>query len=643
MPTWIAGTSTLTLTETQASPCTLDAVVTAVANTAKAQRLGNGTYIFQDMTIVGGGGWIRFAPDTKTILRQVVFTRAGATGGVIHAERSIVRYEGTFDSGDTANALAGYGFTAIRDRAGVNPRLILNTTGRYDFFSGPFGATSGAVYNITGLDVESIGTITTTQAVAASNKVVTSTGSVISNLRLLSRSSPAAMEILLFRGTFTNLWLENAGIGTNAVAGQTITLDTPTYDFLGTASPLLFNFNELTTTINVIDPVFRDGAWTGSYRGFAAGWRTAASNVVNVIFTDTYTFLEGAAGRVLRLRHTRNDAVVIDSTANVSGVVSKVQLLTSTKNGTGFPTNTTQGPSASYTWSGRARAYGFKVAGSDDLISAKSFSASASTPVQVLVVAGLTLTESQAAALTGITMAASGAAAGTATVSVTRTTVELWQYYRQWISTFANFGSNDTWAFSANELTIGGWSLAATFFGGASYTYTAGVLSGTTASPNFEGGTLTLNVAGTYSRSFNNVSLVFNQAGTYDLRGATISGTLTLTNTSGGAVTVQLQPGVTFVNGGPNITVDNAVSATLTVDGIVSGSRILIRRTDTLAVLANATTGTSYAYAYTVSGSAPVEVILRNASGTPAYQPWRATTTLASVNVTITASQIADQ
>jgi hypothetical protein len=618
-------------------------VVTAVGNTAKAQRLGNGTYLFQDMTIVGGGGWIRFAPDTTTILRQVVFTRAGSAGGVIHAERSVVRYEGTFDNGDTANAVAGYGFTAIRDRAGVNPRIILNTTGRYDFFSGPFGATSGAVYNITGLDIESIGTITTTQAVAASNKVVSSTGSVISNLRLLSRSSPAAMEILIFRGTFTNLWLENTGIGTNSVAGQTITLDTPTYDFLGTASPLLFNFNQLTTTINVIDPVFRDGAWTGTYRGFAAGWQNAASNVVNVIFTDTYTFLEGAAGRVLRLRHTRNDGVVIDNTANGSGVVSKVQLLTSTKNGTSFPVNTTQGPSASYTWSAKARAYSLKVAGSDALISGKAFSVSASTPVQVIAVVGLTLTEAQAAALTGIVLTASGASGGTVYVSVSRTPAELWQFYRQWISTFANFGSDDTWVFTANELTMGGWSLAATFSGGASYTYTAGVLSGTTDSPNFEGGTLTLNVAGTYSRLLNNVSLVFNQAGTYDLRGATISGTLTVTNTSGGAVTVRIDPAVSFVNSGPNITVDNAVSATLTIDGIVSGSRILIRRTDTQAVLANAVTGTSYAYSYTVSGSVPVEVLLRNASGTPAYQPWRATTTLAGVNATITAAQVADQ
>jgi hypothetical protein len=148
---------------------------------------------------------------------------------------------------------------------------------------------------------------------------------------------------------------------------------------------------------------------------------------------------------------------------------------------------------------------------------------------------------------------------------------------------------------------------------------------------------------GVYSPKLETATMRFTAAGTYDLRGATISGTLTLTNTSGGAVTVQLQPGVTFVNSGPSITVDNAVSATLTIDGIVSGSRILIRRTDTQAVLVNAVTGTSYAYPYVVSGSIPVEIVLRNASGSPAYQPFRTTATLSAVNATITALQVLDQ
>ena len=149
---------------------------------------------------------------------------------------------------------------------------------------------------------------------------------------------------------------------------------------------------------------------------------------------------------------------------------------------------------------------------------------------------------------------------------------------------------------------------------------------------------------GAYSPKLESATVRFTTAGTYDLRGATISGTLTVTNTSGGAVTVQVQPSVTVVNVGPNITVDNAVSATLTITNLVNNSRLLIRRTDTQAVLVNTlVAGTSYPYAYTVSGSVPVVVVARNASGSPAYQEWSTTTTLSGSNASLTANQQPDE
>ena len=147
---------------------------------------------------------------------------------------------------------------------------------------------------------------------------------------------------------------------------------------------------------------------------------------------------------------------------------------------------------------------------------------------------------------------------------------------------------------------------------------------------------------GVYSPKLETATMRFTTAGTYDMRGATISGTLTLTNTSGGNVTVQLQPSVTVVNSGPNITVDQTVSATLTVSNCVSGSRILIRRTDTQAVLVNAVTTTSYVYTYSTA-SIPVEVVLRKASADPYYQEWRTTLTLPTVDSAITATQLSDQ
>lgn len=194
-----------------------------------------------------------------------------------------------------------------------------------------------------------------------------------------------------------------------------------------------------------------------------------------------------------------------------------------------------------------------------------------------------------------------------------------------------------------NTITVKSTTLAAgTKFDRLKTTGTISFANGAAATC-FLQGIVVRGTTGVYSPKLETATMRFTAAGTYDLRGATISGTLTLTNTSGGAVTVQLQPSVTFVNTGPNITVDNSVSATLTIDGIVSGSSILIRRTDTLAVLANATTGTSYAYSYTVSGSAPIEIVVRKATTSPFYQQWRTTTTLAGVNATITASQALDE
>ena len=149
---------------------------------------------------------------------------------------------------------------------------------------------------------------------------------------------------------------------------------------------------------------------------------------------------------------------------------------------------------------------------------------------------------------------------------------------------------------------------------------------------------------GVYSPKLESATVRFTAAGTYDLRGATISGTLTVTNTSGGAVTVQVQPGVTVVNSGPGITVDNAVSATFAVGGIVAGSRLLIRRTDTQAALVNeVVAGTSRAYTYTHTADIPVEIVVRKATGSPAYQEWRTTATLASSGGAVTVNQQPDE
>ena len=195
-----------------------------------------------------------------------------------------------------------------------------------------------------------------------------------------------------------------------------------------------------------------------------------------------------------------------------------------------------------------------------------------------------------------------------------------------------------------NTVTIKSSILAAgTKFTTLKTTGTISFANGADASCTLQG-VVVRGTTGTYSPNLESATVRFTGAGTYDLRGATISGTLTVANTSGGAVTVQLQPGVTVVNSGPSITVDNAVSATFTVSGIIAGSRLLIRRTDTQAALVNeVVAGTSRAYTYTHTADIPVEIVVRKATGSPAYQEWRTTATLASSGGAVTANQQPDE
>lgn len=143
----------------------------------------------------------------------------------------------------------------------------------------------------------------------------------------------------------------------------------------------------------------------------------------------------------------------------------------------------------------------------------------------------VTLSQAAAAAFAGISLAASGATGGTVTVSDNCTVSNLWDVYRNWISTFANFGSDDTWSFDGSTINLGAWDLVvsgATLTGSATTTgsisfVTTGTISGVYQSAAGTSGTLSISglssaavyvqdgagafvdfsasVAGTYTRS----------------------------------------------------------------------------------------------------------------------------------------------
>ena len=114
----------------------------------------------------------------------------------------------------------------------------------------------------------------------------------------------------------------------------------------------------------------------------------------------------------------------------------------------------------------------------------------------------------------------------------------------------------------------------------------------------------TLDTPGTVTTAFNGSTIEFATAGTYDLTAGAHVGTLTFTNTSGGAVTVNVNPLLSYVNSGPSLTV--ARLATVSLTGIVSGSRIRVNNdTDNIELYNDVVTGTtlSFTVAYTADKS----------------------------------------
>lgn len=450
MVTYNSGSDTVTLTGTQTSPDTLDAIVSAVNNSSKAQKIGAATYLFSFAVLDSSSGFISFTADCLTILNSVRFLKNGSSGGLILNERSIVRMEGTGFSYADKGILAsnGYKFISYQDRAGQNPQFILNISdSRYDYFTADDSPIESPTYSITGLDL-------ILYSGFSSCKVFPASGSFISNLRVLVRGGAA--EFQCQSGDYNDIRLENSGISTSADGGYTINLNRPIIDFTSGSSSLFFNFNQ-SATVNLTDVTFPGYAWNGDFSG--PGWYSS-DKIVNILFSNTINFLSGITPIVMRTQHLRNDGTAITNTATTLGVVGGVVLLTATRTGDGMGSGDNP-PNFSYTWSLKARAFAFQVAGGNDTIfSSMAFTSQYILTVQCQSVSYLTTSsETDAGNISGITFAPSGYNSGTITITNNVSVNQIWTKYRYFISQFANFSSNDTWLFNGVTLDIGAWNL----------------------------------------------------------------------------------------------------------------------------------------------------------------------------------------
>jgi hypothetical protein len=125
----------------------------------------------------------------------------------------------------------------------------------------------------------------------------------------------------------------------------------------------------------------------------------------------------------------------------------------------------------------------------------------------------------------------------------------------------------------------------------------------------FAGGVVVLDAPGVVLGAWDGNTFRFDTAGTYDMRTASIAGTATLVNVSGGAVTVLLAPDVSFVNSGPNMTVEASVPCPIAAADLADGTRVQLYNVTQGTEIENVVVsgGAGYSYAGTLGAGQEFE------------------------------------
>jgi hypothetical protein len=143
-----------------------------------------------------------------------------------------------------------------------------------------------------------------------------------------------------------------------------------------------------------------------------------------------------------------------ETTTNASGIALSTPVLqvwywqTSFKQNLRFPLST-----ATY----QGRAYNYKTMNVSVVLGSNSIQDVSAG--MVALDTATTVTETVASAITGITLTPSGATGGTITISSNKEYQDIWNYYRWWISQFANRSSNDTWTCLGGTLNTQNWNI----------------------------------------------------------------------------------------------------------------------------------------------------------------------------------------
>ena len=132
------------------------------------------------------------------------------------------------------------------------------------------------------------------------------------------------------------------------------------------------------------------------------------------------------------------------------------------------------------------------------------------------------------------------------------------------------------------------------------------------------GGWLQLSTSGVHTYRLSGTKIDMTVPGSYDFGATSFSGEITLLNSSGGAVSASLPPGVSYVvDGSGGAVTISATTIKLTISGFPTGSDVVILSAGTTTILsqANEVSGSSYVFEYSTPEAVDIGVIK------PGYRP----------------------
>jgi hypothetical protein len=274
---------------------------------------------------------------------------------------------------------------------------------------------------------------------------------------------------LYYKTTYADMYLESLDMNTY-YAISSVLFSAPTFY---KSTPVALGGDIRQGSFTLLNPTFLNACWNGtlSVNEPTNDTRLYLVYAFTNFFKSGSTAVSGVNARFMRARQSVNGAPTwtapnsaYTAVSDSLGTYTSVNLLDAY----------CEGASTSnlerFNWSLKARKYNKKTAAENVFTNrvlyqqSVNMSAGYSEEVQMLDVSFLTLAETQALALTGITLTPSGATGGTVTLTSIRSVAELWQFYRAWIPQIANFGSDDTWTYDGVTLNTGNWTLVGAEF-----------------------------------------------------------------------------------------------------------------------------------------------------------------------------------